>query len=68
MKSVVLSFIFPKVLTDMVGIDEVIKGRRSVRIYKSDDYGSSKDLCIQYRKTEARSCISCKTKGRLLLL
>jgi hypothetical protein len=39
--SVVLSFIFQKVLNNMTGIDEVIKGRRSIRTYKSNEVEES---------------------------
>ena len=35
--SVVLSFIFLKVMSEMMSVDDAIKGRRSVRTYKSDD-------------------------------
>ena len=35
--SVVSSFIFLKVLSDMMSVDDAIKGRRSVRTYKNDD-------------------------------
>jgi nitroreductase len=37
--NVVLSFIFPKVLSRIMNIDEAIKGRRSVRTYKNDEVG-----------------------------
>ncbi len=35
--SVVSSFIFLKVLSEMMSVDDAIKGRRSVRTYKNDD-------------------------------
>lgn len=35
--SVVLSSIFLKVLNDIMHIDDAIKGRRSIRTYKSDE-------------------------------
>ncbi len=35
--SVVSSFIFQKELNDVLGIDDVIKGRRSIRTYKRDE-------------------------------
>lgn len=34
--SVVLSFIYLRVLNNMMSVDEAIKGRRSIRTYKSD--------------------------------
>lgn len=39
MTSAVSSFVFRKVLTNIMTIDEAIKGRRSVRTYKSDEVG-----------------------------
>jgi nitroreductase len=45
MMSVVLSFIFQRRLSKMMSIDETIKGRRSVRTYKSDEV--SEDMVRQ---------------------
>ena len=39
--SVVSSFIFQKELNNVLSIDDVIKGRRSIRTYKSDDVKES---------------------------